>query len=97
MEMNTIVEIDANLTFSKNRKIASSFRDQQLYDIFLLSCSLLITARDNSNKTPNFMDESQQPYIKYEMETHPPPPSLLSCLLYQIDIYMLLLDFFVLV
>lgn len=64
MEMNTIVEIDANLTFSKNRKIASSFRDQQLYDIFLLSCSLLVTARDNINKTPNFLDESQQPYIK---------------------------------
>lgn len=63
LEMNSNAEIDANLTFSKNRKIASSFRDQQLYDIFLLSCSLLITAHDNS-KTINFMDETQQPYIK---------------------------------
>uniref|UniRef100_A0A1A9UHR9 Uncharacterized protein n=1 Tax=Glossina austeni TaxID=7395 RepID=A0A1A9UHR9_GLOAU len=62
LDMNSIVELDANLTFSKNRKIASSFRDQQLYDIFLLSCSLLVTARDNS-KTLNFMDESQQAYV----------------------------------
>lgn len=67
LDMNSIVELDANLTFSKNRKIASSFRDQQLYDIFLLSCSLLVTARDNS-KTLNFMDESQQAYVKYNFE-----------------------------
>jgi len=57
--MNSIVELDVHLSFSKNRKIATSFRDQQLYEVFLLSCSLLITARDNS-KTINFMDESQQ-------------------------------------
>lgn len=57
--MNSIVELDAHLSFSKNRKIATSYRDQQLYDTFLLSCSLLITARDNS-KTLNFLDEPQQ-------------------------------------
>lgn len=62
LEMNSIVEVDANISFSKNRKIATSFRDQQLYDIFLLSCNLLVTARDNS-KTLNFMDESQQAYV----------------------------------
>ncbi|XP_075159155.1 ran-binding protein 16 isoform X3 [Haematobia irritans] len=62
LEMNSIVEVDANISFSKNRKIATSFRDQQLYDIFLLSCNLLVTARDNS-KTINFMDESQQAYV----------------------------------
>lgn len=61
--MNSIVEVDANISFSKNRKIATSFRDQQLFDIFLLSCNLLVTARDNS-KTLNFMDESQQAYVK---------------------------------
>uniref|UniRef100_A0A1B0AGE0 Importin N-terminal domain-containing protein n=1 Tax=Glossina pallidipes TaxID=7398 RepID=A0A1B0AGE0_GLOPL len=67
LDMNSIVELDANLTFSKKGKIASSFRDQRLYDVFLLSCSLLVTARDNS-KTLNFMDESQQAYVKYNFE-----------------------------
>nr|XP_032289090.1 ran-binding protein 16 isoform X8 [Drosophila virilis] len=61
-EMNSIVELDANLSFSKNRKIATSYRDQQLYDTFLLSCSLLINARDN-RKNLNFLDESQQALI----------------------------------
>ncbi|XP_017872879.1 PREDICTED: ran-binding protein 16-like isoform X2 [Drosophila arizonae] len=58
-EMNSIVELDAHLSFSKNRKIATSYRDHQLYDTFLLSCSLLINARDNS-KNLNFLDDSQQ-------------------------------------
>ncbi|KAL7742627.1 hypothetical protein ACLKA6_013958 [Drosophila palustris] len=61
-EMNSIVELDAHLSFSKNRKIATSYRDQQLFDTFLLSCSLLNTARDNS-KSLNFLDESQQALI----------------------------------
>lgn len=61
MEMNSFAEQDIHLSFSKNRKIASSFRDIHLYDIFLLSCSLLITAREN-NKNLNFMDEAQQKY-----------------------------------
>ncbi|XP_070074652.1 ran-binding protein 16 isoform X2 [Drosophila takahashii] len=63
-EMNSIVELDVHLSFSKNRKIATSYRDQQLYDTFLLSCSLLITARENS-KNINFMDESQQALISH--------------------------------
>lgn len=63
-EMNTIFEVDFNMSFSKNRKIASSFRDLQLYDIFLLSCSLLITTRDNS-KNMNFMEEGQQTLISH--------------------------------
>ncbi|XP_059618203.1 ran-binding protein 16 isoform X1 [Phlebotomus argentipes] len=57
-EMNPMVEVDANLTFTKHRKIACSFRDTQLYDIFLLSCSLLGSAREN-NKNLNFMDDAQ--------------------------------------
>lgn len=65
--MNSIVEVDAHITFSTSRKIATSFRDQQLYDIFLLSCNLLVTARDNS-KTINFMDEAQQAYVKYAIK-----------------------------
>ncbi|XP_017065220.2 ran-binding protein 16 isoform X2 [Drosophila eugracilis] len=63
-EMNSIVELDVHLSFSKNRKIATSYRDHQLYDTFLLSCSLLITARENS-KNINFMDESQQALITH--------------------------------
>lgn len=57
-EMNPMVEVDANLTFTKHRKIACSFRDTQLYDIFLLSCSLLGSAREN-NKNLNFLDDAQ--------------------------------------
>lgn len=57
-EMNQMAEVDINLSSTKHRKIASSFRDTQLYDIFLLSCSLLSTARDNA-KNLNFMDEGQ--------------------------------------
>ncbi|KQS30266.1 ran-binding protein 16 isoform X4 [Drosophila erecta] len=63
-EMNSVVEMDVHLSFSKNRKIATSYRDQQLFETFLLSCSLLITARDNS-KNINFMDESQKALISH--------------------------------
>jgi len=57
--MNSVVEMDVQVSFSKMRKIATSFRDQQLLETFLLSCSLLVSARDNS-KNISFMDESQQ-------------------------------------
>ncbi|XP_044573310.1 ran-binding protein 16 isoform X3 [Drosophila ananassae] len=63
-EMNSIVELDAHLSFSKNRKIATSFRDLQLYETFLLSCSLLNTARENS-KNINFADELQQTLMSH--------------------------------
>lgn len=60
-EMNQIAEMDVNLSFTRHRKIACSFRDTQLFDIFLLSCELLAQARDNSN---NFLiDETQQGLI----------------------------------
>ena len=55
VEMNQIAEVDVNLSFTKHRKIACSFRDTQLLDIFVLSCTLLGRARDNLN----FVDESQ--------------------------------------
>ena len=61
-EMNQGAELDVNLSFTKHRKTACSFRDTQLFDIFLLSCSLLSTARDNS-KNLNFQDEAQHGYI----------------------------------
>ncbi|XP_046431531.1 exportin-7 isoform X1 [Neodiprion fabricii] len=57
-EMNQISEVDVNRSFTKHRKIASSFRDSQLFEIFRLSCSLLSTARENC-KSLNFSDEAQ--------------------------------------
>ncbi|KAJ8686986.1 hypothetical protein QAD02_022780 [Eretmocerus hayati] len=57
-EMNQISEADANRSLTKHRKIASSFRDTQLFEIFRLSCSLLDTARE-SCKSLNFSDQAQ--------------------------------------
>lgn len=57
-EMNQISEADANRSLTKHRKIASSFRDTQLFEIFRLSCSLLGTASENC-KSLNFNDQSQ--------------------------------------
>ncbi|TRZ06509.1 hypothetical protein HGM15179_020598, partial [Zosterops borbonicus] len=47
---------DSSHPLTKHRKIASSFRDSSLFDIFTLSCSLLKQA---SGKTLNLHDESQ--------------------------------------
>jgi len=70
-EMNQISEADANRSLTKHRKIASSFRDTQLFEIFRLSCSLLVTARENC-KSLNFNDEGQVcPYSSmYFNRTH---------------------------
>lgn len=57
-EMNQISEVDANRSLTKHRKIASSFRDTQLFVIFRLSCTLLGNARVNC-KSLNFNNESQ--------------------------------------
>lgn len=46
-EMNQLSESDATLTLTKHRKIASSFRDVHLYEIFQLSCTLLKSALEN--------------------------------------------------
>ncbi|XP_071447745.1 exportin-7 isoform X2 [Hetaerina americana] len=62
-EMNQISEADANRSLTKHRKIASSFRDMQLFEIFRLSCSLLVTARENC-KSLNFNDEAQHGLMK---------------------------------
>lgn len=61
-EMNQIAEMDVNLSFTRHRKIACSFRDTQLFDIFLLSCELLGRARDNSQSL-NLVDEAQQGWV----------------------------------
>ncbi|CAG9789667.1 unnamed protein product [Diatraea saccharalis] len=45
VEMNQVTEADANRSLAKHRKIASSFRDTQLFEMFRLACSLLDAAR----------------------------------------------------
>ena len=62
-EMNQISEADANRSLTKHRKIASSFRDSQLFEVFQLSCTLLRTAYEN-RKNLNFSDESQHELLK---------------------------------
>eukprot|EP00094_Tigriopus_californicus_P008312 TCALIF_08008-PA protein Name:"Similar to XPO7 Exportin-7 (Gallus gallus)" AED:0.12 eAED:0.13 QI:660/0.86/0.81/1/0.93/0.93/16/0/1134 len=62
-EMNQISEADANRSLTKHRKIASSFRDTQLFAIFQLACQLLRTAYE-SRKNLNFNDESQHELLK---------------------------------
>lgn len=47
LEMNQISEAEANRSLMKHRKIAFSFRDQHLYDIFRIGCSLLKNAASN--------------------------------------------------
>ncbi|XP_038220964.1 exportin-7 [Zerene cesonia] len=56
-EMNQVLENDVSRSLSKHRKIASSFRDTQLFEIFRVSCSLLNAAR---GKQLAMADESQQ-------------------------------------
>uniref|UniRef100_T1JH36 Gamma-tubulin complex component 2 n=1 Tax=Strigamia maritima TaxID=126957 RepID=T1JH36_STRMM len=57
-EMNQVSETEANRSLTKHRKVASSFRDTQLYEIFQISCTLLRTALENC-KNLNFNDEGQ--------------------------------------
>ncbi|XP_055588183.1 exportin-7 isoform X1 [Uranotaenia lowii] len=59
VEMNTLAETACSLTFTKHRKIACLYRDTQLYDIFILSCTLLSQAKDNCCKNTSYMDEAQ--------------------------------------
>ncbi|CAM4730296.1 unnamed protein product [Leuciscus chuanchicus] len=53
---NEINQADSSHPLTKHRKIASSFRDSSLFDIFTLSCNLLKQA---SGKNLNLNDESQ--------------------------------------
>ncbi|XP_045456955.1 exportin-7-B [Melitaea cinxia] len=52
IEMNQVSEADASRSIAKNRKIASSFRDTQLFEMFRLSCSLLGAARGEALEQP---------------------------------------------
>lgn len=51
-------QADSSRSLTKHRKIASSFRDLQLFEIFQLSCELLQTAAGNI-KSMDFSDDSQ--------------------------------------
>ncbi|XP_076650962.1 ran-binding protein 16 isoform X3 [Halictus rubicundus] len=62
-EMNQVTDVDASRSLTKHRKIASSFRDTQLFEIFKLSCTLLSTARENC-KNLDFNDEAQNGLIR---------------------------------
>lgn len=65
-EMNQVSEADASRSLTKHRKIASSFRDTQLFEIFQLACSLLQTAAGNI-KNMNFSDDSQHGFIQHSL------------------------------
>merc|ERR550534_2736905 len=56
--MNQISEADASRSLTKHRKIASSFRDSQLFEIFQLSSTLLRTALENKGNL-DFTDSAQ--------------------------------------
>lgn len=58
-EMNQVSESDANRSLTKHRKIASSFRDQQLFEIFRLCCTLLKTTLESGLKSMCFDDPLQ--------------------------------------
>ncbi|KAJ8705655.1 hypothetical protein PYW08_012701 [Mythimna loreyi] len=60
VEMNQVSEADANRSLAKHRKIASSFRDTQLFEMFRLSCSLLGTMR---GKPLELSDERQHALV----------------------------------
>ncbi|KAF9419633.1 hypothetical protein HW555_003911 [Spodoptera exigua] len=60
VEMNQVSEADAYRSLAKHRKIASWFRDAQLFEMFRLSCSLLGTMRD---KAPELSDERQHALV----------------------------------
>ncbi|XP_041988745.1 exportin-7 [Aricia agestis] len=57
VEMNQVSDVDISRSFGKHRKIASSFRDTQLFEMFRLACSLLSSAR---GKSLDLTDERQQ-------------------------------------
>ncbi|XP_075733284.1 ran-binding protein 16 isoform X7 [Rhipicephalus microplus] len=64
-EMNHVTEAEANRSLTKQRKIASSFRDSQLYDIFQLGCDLLRRALESWKAQMTFSDDTQQQLMSH--------------------------------
>nr|KAG5695795.1 hypothetical protein BaRGS_013393 [Batillaria attramentaria] len=65
-EMNQVSESEASRSLTKHRKIASSFRDTQLFEIFQLACSLLRSAAGNI-KSLDFSDSSQHGLLSHTL------------------------------
>ncbi|XP_025093793.1 exportin-7-like isoform X2 [Pomacea canaliculata] len=65
-EMNQVSESEASRSLTKHRKIASSFRDTQLFEIFQLACSLLRSAAGNL-KGLDFSDSSQHGLLSHTL------------------------------
>ncbi|CAG0919166.1 unnamed protein product [Notodromas monacha] len=63
-EMNQLRESEVTRSVTKHRKIAASFRDTHLHDIFNLSCTLLRTALGNS-KNMDFNEEKHHSLMKH--------------------------------
>ncbi|VVC45632.1 Armadillo-type fold,Armadillo-like helical,Importin-beta, N-terminal domain [Cinara cedri] len=61
-EMNTVADVESHRAVLKHRKVASSFRDTQLFEIFRMSCQMLRSANDN-RKNLNFTDETQHGFM----------------------------------
>ncbi|XP_067656691.1 exportin-7-like isoform X2 [Haliotis asinina] len=62
-EMN---QSEASRSLTKHRKIASSFRDTQLFEIFQLACSLLRSAAGNL-KNLDFNDDNQRGLLSHAL------------------------------
>ncbi|XP_067656690.1 exportin-7-like isoform X1 [Haliotis asinina] len=65
-EMNQVSESEASRSLTKHRKIASSFRDTQLFEIFQLACSLLRSAAGNL-KNLDFNDDNQRGLLSHAL------------------------------
>ncbi|KAL5015882.1 hypothetical protein ScPMuIL_005471 [Solemya velum] len=66
VEMNQVSEAEASRSLTKHRKIASSFRDTQLFEIFQLASTLLRTAAGNI-KNLDFTDDSQHGLLSHAL------------------------------
>ena len=64
MEMNLT---ESMRTLSKHRKVASSFRDESLYDIFTLSCTLLqqINVHDDTQVKQHYSSVFATQFVFY--------------------------------
>ncbi|XP_055955985.1 exportin-7 isoform X2 [Patella vulgata] len=65
-EMNQVSEAEASRSLTKHRKIASSFRDTQLFEIFQLACSLLRSAAGNL-KSLDLTDDNQHGLLSHTL------------------------------
>ncbi|XP_026744136.1 exportin-7-B isoform X2 [Trichoplusia ni] len=60
VEINQVSEADANRSLAKHRKIASSFRDTQLFEMFELSCGMLGSLRGKAGAQAGAAPDERQ-------------------------------------